>query len=679
MKKISLILALTASFQLYAQDWELIEEIAPSEALESDYGSNMVFADDMLVVSWPRIFTRGVDADNCGEVITYTKNNGKYEELSRLTAEDLTGSCVNGDGFGFGLSYDNGQLVIGMPAGARAGIGGSGGGSDTDSKVFITTFENNNWALQETLVASDLANGKGMGFQLVLEDDTLLIHAHEYDTIFGFSFPVSTGVYVFENSGSGFTETQKLEENFHLFGQDFDVENQQIVVGAWGEQALNQPGRIYVYEKQGSNWSNVQTINDTRNANLGNQIEISGNTLAAGNVQAGGTGAVTIFTKNNAGQWTESQFIQASDKAFNDQFGISVRIDEDELIVGAGAGQDASLTLGAVYTFKKDNAGQFIEDQKLVASNPTNLYDRFAGNFIFNDTDMLVNSISGGFDNADITSFHHFSRESSNTGPTSYAVTNKVSGVWNASESDNQKVSIEILQDGRAVLFASLNQNSKPFWVLGVGTIADESIMFDDVYSTSGTGFGANFNTNNVLLNNIGTALLSFKLCNEAVLTYDFPSIQTSETTIIKGLEIPGNECNNLSKVLPNGVSGAWFDINRSGEGLTNYLFEEGGQQMATVTWYTYDNNEQQMWVSGTGNVTGNTVNISEMKLYTGGELLDGATQSTVAGSLNMTWNNCHEAQVDYDFTPINLGSGDFDLTQLTILDNTNCESTSKK
>jgi hypothetical protein len=678
MKKLSLLFALTASVQLLAQDWELVENLAPTEALESDFGTNMVFADDMLVVSWPRIFTRGAPADNCGEVITYTKNNGMYEELARLTAEDLTGSCVNGDGFGFGLSYDDGQLAIGMPAGARAGIGASSGGNDADSKVFITTFENNNWSLQETLVANDLTNGKGMGFQLVLEDDTLLIHAHEYDSIFGFSFPVSTGVYVFEDSGSGFSEIQKLEENFHLFGQDFDIENQQIIVGAWGEQALNQPGRIYVYEKQGATWTNVQTINDTRNANLGNQIEISGNTLAAGNVQAGGIGGVTIFTKDSSGQWIDSQFIQASDNTFNDQFGISVRLDEDELIVGAGAGQDSLLTLGAVYTFKKNSSGQFIEDQKLIASNPTNLYDRFAGNLIFNDSDMLVNSTSGGFDNADVTSFHHFSRESTNTIPTTYSVNNKVSGVWNASNSENQKVSIEVLADGRAVMFASLNQNNNPLWLIATGEVSAETIIFEDVFSTSGAMFGMNYNSSNVIVSNVGSALLTFSLCNEALISYDFPSIQTSETTIIKDLEIPGNECNNNNKALPSGVSGAWFNKSRSGEGLTNYLFEEDGQQMATITWYTYDANAQQMWVSGTGNVSDNTVNISEMKLYSGAEILNGETQSTVVGSLSMSWDTCHQAQINYDFSPVSLGSGEFDLTQLTILDNTSCDSITK-
>ena len=678
------ILSLLILFGFYveaiAQNWDLLEEIAPTEALESDYGVNMVFADDKLVVAWPRIFTRGVDADNCGEIITYTQDTeGKYQELARISAADLVGSCQIGDGFGYGLAYDNGKLAIGMPAGARAGLGQSGGATDADSRVFITSFNTDNWQLEETLMASDLGPGKGMGFQLVMQGDVLLIHAHEYDSIFGISFPISTGVYVFENAGSGFTETQKLTENFHLFGQDFDYESDQIVVGAWGEQAVTQPGRIYVYEKDGSMWQNTQTINDSRNSNLGNQIEIFEDTMVAGNVQAGGVGAVTVFTKDSNNIWSETQFIQASDSAFNDQFGIAVRLDADEIIVGAGAGEDSTQTLGAVYTFSKDSSGQYIEQQKLVASYPTNLYDRFAGNLIFNDTDMLVNSISGGFMDADVTSFHHFSRGiPSGGGNTQYAVNSKVSGTWSSADADAQTLNIEVLQDGRAVIFASLNNNTENLWLYAVGTVANNIIDFETVYSTSGAQFGMNFNSNNVILKDEGDIQLSFNLCNQATFTYAFDDLGSNEVTLQKDKEIPGNECTNSRKYLPNGVSGAWFDVNRSGEGFTNYLYEENGVQKAEITWYTYDSNGKQMWLSGNGTVTDQSITITDMKTYAGANLFSGSSQSTTMGSLTMSWSVCHQANVDYDFSISGLGTGQFNLNQLTILDNTTCDLGSK-
>lgn len=594
---------------------------------------------------------------------------------ARLTAQDLVGSCTNGDGFGFGLAFDNGRLAIGMPAGVRGGMGNSGGMSDADSRVFITTFENNNWTLQETLTGSDVGNGKGMGFQLVMEGGILLVHAHEYDTIFGFSFPVSTGVYVYEDTGSGFNETQKLEENFHLFGQDFDYENNQIIVSAWGEQALTEPGRVYIYENNSGTWTNTQTINDTRNSNLGNQIEIVGNTMVAGSVQASGVGGVTVFSKDSTGNWSEKQFIQASDNTFNDQFGISLKLNEDELIVGAGAGQDASLTLGAVYTFKLDNNGNFVENQKLVASNPTNRYDRFGGNLIFNDSDLLINSTRGGFENADVTSFHHFSKESTGgSTPTQYAVSSKVSGTWNSADASTQKLSIEILTDGRAIMFGSLNNNGENLWLLGIGDITDNVIDFSEMYSATGAELGNAFNANDVIRRNEGQAMVSFSLCNQATLSYDLSNIRTNEVVITKDLEIPGNECANNNKALPNGISGAWYDPARSGEGVTVYLFDQGNAQMATVTWYTYDANGNQFWVSGTGTVADQTITITDMKQYTGANLFSGSTQSSNMGSLSMTWNEYRKAIVDYDFSSGGLGNGQLNLTQLTVLDNTQCD-----
>ncbi len=665
------------SFSAQSQDWSFVEDLAPIESAESDFGTNMVFADDKLVVSWPRIFTRGNDADNCGEVITYTKDsNGKYQELARLTAEDLTGSCVNGDGFGFGLDYSDGKLVIGMPAGVRGSLGQSGGMSDADSRVFITSFENGNWSLQQELTASDLTNGVGMGFHVVMDGDILLVLGHEYDTLFGFTFPLASAVYVFENNGSEFQETQKLEQEFHLFGQDFDFENNQIIVGAWGEQALNQPGRIYVYEKSGSSWEVVQTINDTRNSNLGNQIEILGNTLVAGSVQAGGIGGATVFT-NTSGQWQETQFIQASDKTFNDQFGIAVQMDEDEIIIGAGAGENVSQTLGAVYTYRKDSNGHYTEQQKLIAQNPTDLYDRFAGNLLFNDTDLLVSSTSGGFDNADVTSYHHFSRQGS-TGSNTYAVNAKNSGSWVVAGVDNQNINIEILNDGRAVIFASLNHNSNNLWLFGVGEITNHIIDFSHIYSTNGAQFGSAFLSADVNIVDKGEAQLIFNQCNQATFSYNLAAIESNEIDINKALEIPGNECNNTNKSLQIGMSGAWFDYNRSGEGFTVYISEDNGAQMADITWYTYDKNGNQLWLSGQGTVSDQSVTIAQMQQFTGANLFNGTTQSTTFGSLSMSWNDCNQAVIDYDFSTNNLGTGQFSVNQLTNLDNTQCNLANK-
>lgn len=675
---------LLLSSSVVAQPWSLVEDMTPAEAVEGDYGIGMAFAGDYLVVSWPRTFSGGLTSGNtppdaCGEVITYEKVNGAYQELSRLSAAELVGSCVKGDGFGYALAYDNGRLAIGMPAGVRAGMGRPGGATDADSRVFLTHFDNGNWVLDETLMADDLGGGRGMGMQLVLEDDVLLVHAHEYDTIYGFSFVVSTGVYVFENSGNGFAQTQKLSENFHLFGQDFDIENNQIVVGAWGQQALTQPGRIYVYDKQGANWVLSQTINDTRNTNLGNQIAIVDNIMAVGAVQAGGNGAAVIFEKSG-GKWQEKQFIQPNDSAFNDQFGIRLELQSGELVVGAtggtNTGQQGGFNVGAVYYYEADSQGLFNQVQKLETLDPDTGDDQFSANLIFNDTDLLVSDNSGGTIDNGITELAHYSRESSGGPVDTVDVSAKTAGLWTVDGVNNQGVSIEILNDDRVVMYAQVNHNGDDLWLFGYGDFKD-NIIDIGVGRASGADFGADFNPNDVEIEAIGSAVMTLSACHQAELLVDLTGISTQSYALTKTVEVLGNECGNNTKILPNGISGSWFDPNRNGEGYSVIMFNDNGQSKAHVSWYTYDQG-QPLTLTGIAEVNGQTLVVNELNSFSGADFLSGTSQATTRGQLSMTWDKCRTAEVEYDLSASGLDSGTMDLVQLSILKDTDCGSLNK-
>ena len=675
------LLLLLLSSSALAQTWDFVEDMTPVDAIEGDYGVGMVFAGDYLVVGWPRTFSGGLTTgntppDSCGEVITYEKINGQYHEIARLTAEDLTGSCVKGDGFGYGLSYDDGRLAIGMPAGVRAGMGRPGGASDADSRVFITHFENGNWVLDETLQANDLGGCRGMGFQLVLENDVLLVHAHEYDTIYGFSFVVSTGVYIFEDSGNGFSQTQKLTENFHLFGQDFDIENNQIVVGAWGEQALTQPGRIYVYDKQDGSWTLTQTINDARNTNLGNQIAIDNDLMAVGAVQAGGYGAAVIYERSG-GQWQEKQFIQPDDSAFNDQFGISLQLHDGELLVGATGGTNTGVNggfnVGAVYYFEQANGGLFTQIQKLETLDPDHGDDQFGGHVIFNETDLLVNETSGSTIDNGITELAHYSRQSNGEPVNTYNVNAKTTGLWTVDGVNNQAVNIEILNDDRVVMYAQVNHNGEDLWLFGYGEF-NGNIIDIGVGRTSGADFGQNFDPGDVLIEEIGSAVMTLSACDQAEILVDLTGISTSKYTLTKSVEVTGNECTNSTKVLPNGVSGSWFDPSRNGEGYSVIMFKDNGQSKAHVSWYTYDQG-QPLTLTGIAEVSGQTLIVDELKSFSGAEFLSGTSQSTTRGQLSMTWNKCRAAQVDYNLSDSGLDSGTMNLVQLSILKDTDCDN----
>lgn len=111
-------------------------------------------------------------------------------------------------------------------------------------------------------------------------------------------------------------------------------------------------------------------------------------------------------------------------------------------------------------------------------------------------------------------------------------------------------LNIEVLNDGRAVMFASLNNEGESLWLIGVGTINNNIIDFEQLTSTSGATFGNQFDPDNVIRNDAGQAQITFNQCNQAILSYDFTSIETNEIALLKDLEIPSNECGSLNKIL---------------------------------------------------------------------------------------------------------------------------------
>ena len=82
-----------------------------------------------------------------------------------------------------------------------------------------------------------------------------------------------------------------------------------------------------------------------------------------------------VFSMKAQRHWDEVAQLKASDKKVGQQFGWAVAIHGDWAMVGAPTDDDNAISpnlnylAGAVYVFKRDNQGNWIETQKLVASD----------------------------------------------------------------------------------------------------------------------------------------------------------------------------------------------------------------------------------------------------------------------------------------------------------------------
>ena len=160
------------------------------------------------------------------------------------------------------------------------------------------------------------------------------------------------------------------------------ADGDSMVVGAPGDDdGGSNSGSVYVFTRQSGVWSQAKlTASDAAaNDEFGTSVAIDGDTIVVGAPQDrdGGlwSGSVHVFTKP-AGGWataTETAKLTASDAAVGDFFGTSVAIDGDTVVVGA-RGDDADAwtwNSASVYVFTKPAGGwaTATETARLTASD----------------------------------------------------------------------------------------------------------------------------------------------------------------------------------------------------------------------------------------------------------------------------------------------------------------------
>jgi hypothetical protein len=202
---------------------------------------------------------------------------------------------------------------------------------------------------------------------------------------------------VFVKPGSGWTTTSTFTAKLTAsdgaaldeFGTSVAVSGDTVVVGAPFDRigGNKDQGSAYVFVKPGSGWTTTSTFTAKLTASdgaggdrFGSSVAVSGDTVVVGapradiGVPADNRGAAYVFVKPSGGwsNMTETAKLTASDGAVDDQFGYSVAISGDTVVVGAPLAEIGSNTnQGAAYVFVKPSAGwsDMTETAKLTASD----------------------------------------------------------------------------------------------------------------------------------------------------------------------------------------------------------------------------------------------------------------------------------------------------------------------
>ena len=175
-----------------------------------------------------------------------------------------------------------------------------------------------------------------------------------------------------------------------LFGSSISIDGDTAVVGATGDDDKGiQSGSAYVFVRSGTTWSQQAKLTPGDGAagdQFGISVGISGETVVIGALEK-----AYAFVRDGT-TWSEQQKLTASDAASGDHFGVSVGIIGDAAFVGA---DHDDHQMGAVYAFLRTGT-TWTEQQKITSLDGSGS-DRFGAAVAVSGDRVIIGTGFGGW------------------------------------------------------------------------------------------------------------------------------------------------------------------------------------------------------------------------------------------------------------------------------------------
>jgi len=335
-------------FTLTGTTWTQQAKLTASDGAAFDqFGNSVAIAGDTIVVCAPWGDTD--NGDTSGSAYVFTLTGTTWTEQAKLTASD----GAAGDEFGRSVAIAGDTIVVGARLDDDNG--------ENSGSAYVFTRTGTTWMEQAKLTASDGAEGDWSGFSVAISGDTIVVGAWMDDD----NGTSSGSAHVYTRTEATWMEQAKLTASDAAandnFGISVAIAGDTIVVGADSTgigNGITDSGSAYVYSLTGTSWTEqakLRASNPVLGDQFGTSVAISGNTIVVGaleNALAGttGSGSSYVFTRTGT-TWMEQAKLTASDGAFNDDFGHSVAIAGDTIVVGANRDDDNGADSGSVYIY----------------------------------------------------------------------------------------------------------------------------------------------------------------------------------------------------------------------------------------------------------------------------------------------------------------------------------------
>jgi hypothetical protein len=359
------------------EDWAnatlAIEINNPTPVASDNFGSSVAIYGDTAVI--------GVEDDgvNVGGSIRVYRYNGS----SWLVEQIIPNPSVSvGDLFGRSVSIYMDTIAVGSI--------GYDGTSNEQGRAYIYKRTGTTWALEGTLENPLPALGAYMGNSVSIYNDTCAVGIYA-DT----EGADDTGaVLIFTRSGTTWSLEQKILNPtavaYDFFGISVRLYEDTCIIGANQEDTgASAAGSAYVYTRSGTVWTLDQTINNpapTITAHFGKSVALHNDTCA---IAAINTGNVYIYNRIN-NIWVLGQTIIAAGQAGGNG-GSTIHLHNGTLAIGAPTNTAGPLGNGTVFVYKR--IGTTWSLQKSIY-NPSSIdNDDFGDTVGINDDTVIIGAM----------------------------------------------------------------------------------------------------------------------------------------------------------------------------------------------------------------------------------------------------------------------------------------------
>jgi hypothetical protein len=354
--------------QLVYKDSEQVETYSRKDSagnLGDHFGTCVAMNGDYVIVGSPYA-DNGSNTDQ-GAVVIFHRVNGTWVQQARILAAD---GAVN-DQFGFSVSIDSNYAVVG--AYKKDGIGTDTGRGA--AYVFVRT--GNAWTQQAKLQAADGAANDHFAYSVGISGGNII--AGTPDDNLGANADQGS-IYFFSRNGVLWQQDIRLTLSgaFNHLGYSVAINGIYAIAGAPGNSSA------HMYIKGATGWSLTSSF--TKTNEFGAAVSIDGHTAAVGNPTFYGN--VFVFTRNGFGIWTEQALIISPQQQTEDNFGISVCVRGNQLLIGSPSNLAGNGSPGNAFIFTR--TGTSWTNTKRVDDSSPSAYGQFGNSVALDGFNLAI-------------------------------------------------------------------------------------------------------------------------------------------------------------------------------------------------------------------------------------------------------------------------------------------------